>query len=181
MFDKFKASGALEFGQLPILTLRSKGQTVNLSQSIAILRYCGIKYGYYPNLKSKAIDAWKIDSIVDSYSDTIGQYYKANFADGENRSSLLQSYFDHGLPKWQEAMQKRLIANTSKKFIVGDKMTIADFVLASWAYSTYLNPECTTIAEHTEVVAKFPELDTYYKRLGEELKTHLETRIKSSW
>ena len=72
-------------------------------------------------------------------------------------------------------------ALSSKKYFVGDKMTIADCVLASWAYSTYLNDQCQTQREHKAVVEKYPELDAYFKGMGEELKEHLATRISSPW
>ena len=53
-------------------------------------------------------------------------------------------YFNQDLPKWIEALNKRILKKEAKqrKYIVGDKgPTIADFVLTAWAYSHYLNPE----------------------------------------
>ena len=72
---KLKASGNLEFGQVPALEIDGKFY----SQSISILRYIGLKYGYYPTENPEA--CWAIDSTIDSLVDVNNAHYKAEFSD----------------------------------------------------------------------------------------------------
>ena len=63
--DEYKAikeSGRLEFGQLPVIEVDGK----LFSQSQAILRSLGIKYGYYP---SDPYQAYLADSMLDYLND----------------------------------------------------------------------------------------------------------------
>ena len=172
---KLKASGNLEFGQVPVLEVDGKF----LSQSIAILRYVGIKYGYYPTDNAEV--SWAIDSTVDSLVDVMNAFYKAAFADEASKPELFKTYFGTTLPAWLTAINKRLLANSSKHFIVGDKITIADFAIAGFIYSLYLNDLSQAKDTVTAIVANFPELDTYFRGLGEPLKEYLETRPKCPW
>ena len=67
-----KASGNLEFGQMPVLEVDGKF----FSQSGAILRLLGTRLGYYAE---EPYTAWRIYSTVDSVSDLANAFYKAEF------------------------------------------------------------------------------------------------------
>ena len=128
-----KASGNLEFGQLPVLENDGKFY----AQSGAILKFLGAKYGYYPQ---DAFTAWRIDSTLDSVNDLVQAYYKAAFTqDEEAKKELFKTFYETTYTKWLEVISNRLKANSSQKYIVGDKITIADIQLAALAYSTFLN------------------------------------------
>lgn len=128
-----KETGKLEFGQLPVVEIDGKF----FAQSFSILRFLGKKYGYYPE---DAYDSWRVDSTIDSLGDLMNAFYKAAFApDEETKKSLFEAFYTTTFPKWLEVIQKRLNENTSQEYIVGDKMSIADFALASLAYSSFLN------------------------------------------
>ena len=60
-------------------------------------------------------------------------------------------------------------------------MSIADFALASIAYSSFFNEANAMHSVQSEIVSKFPELEAYFKGLGEELKEYLSTRRSSPW
>ena len=132
-FAKLKASGNLEFGQIPALQVGDKFY----SQSVSILRFIGLKYGFYPTDNAEV--SWAIDSTIDSLTDIMNAFYKAAFADEASKPELFKTYFGTTLPQWLTAINKRLLANSSKNFIVGDKITIADFAIAGFIYSLYLN------------------------------------------
>ena len=172
---KAKASGNLEFGQLPVLQVGEKF----LAQSHAILRFVGLKYGYYPAQDPEA--CWRIDSTLDSLNDVSAAFYKAAFADEASKPELFKAFFGNTLPAWLNVLDKRLHSNSSKKYIVGNKITIADFSLAAWAYSTYLNEKSEAKDQIAPLVAAHPDLDAYFRGLGDELKGHLETRRPSPW
>lgn len=54
----------------------------------------------------------------------------------------MQKYLEEYLPKYLEVMQKRVIANGESKYIVGDKISIADIHIAGFIYSYLLNEDC---------------------------------------
>ena len=174
-FAKAKASGNLEFGQLPVLEVDGKF----LSQSISILRYVGLKYGYYPVEDPEL--AWRVDSTIDSLGDILNAFYKAAFGDPALKPELFKTFFGSTVPAWLAVMSKRLQANSSKTFIAGDKITIADFSLAAWAYTIYLNDLSEYKDQVGPLIAQHPELDAYFKGLGEILKDYLASRPQCPW
>ena len=174
-FAKLKASGNLEFGQVPVVEIDGKFY----SQSVSILRFVGMKYGYYTTDNPEV--SWAIDSTIDSLTDIMNAFYKAAFADEAAKADLFKTYFGTTLPQWLTATSKRLHANSSKNFIVGDKITIADFAIAGFIYSIYLNDLSQAKDAVAGVMAEFPELDAYFKGLAEPLKEYLETRPKNPW
>ena len=89
---KAKASGNLEFGQLPVLQVEDK----YLAQSVAILRFVGLKYGYYPSEDPEL--CWRIDSTIDSLGDILNAFYKAAFADEASKPELFKTFFGTTLP-----------------------------------------------------------------------------------
>lgn len=108
-------------------------------------------------------------------------FYKAAFADEASKPELFKTFFGTTIPAWCTAISKRLIANSSQSFIVGDKITIADFAIAAFIYSLYLNELSEAKDAVGGIMANFPELDAYFKGLGEPLKERLETRPKTPW
>jgi glutathione S-transferase len=172
---ELKASGKLEFGQLPALEIDGKFY----AQSIAILRYLGKKYGYYP---ADAYESWKVDSTIDTLGDLLNAFYRAAFAPNEEtKKALFQTFYETTFPKFLDAIQKRVEGNTSKDHIVGDSITIADFALASLAYSTFLNNSNPQKDQQLAIVEKYPTLLAYFKSLGEQNKEYLEKRPQYPW
>lgn len=172
---EIKASGNLEFGQLPAVEIDGKFY----AQSVAILRMLGIKYGYYP---SDAYAAWKVDSTIDALGDLLNAFYKANFnPDEEAKKALFKTFYEVTFPKWLEAIQKRVETNSSPDHIVGDKLTIADFALAALAYATFLNDSNPMHKEQLEIVEKYPKLLDYFRGLGDKLKDYLASRKTYPW
>lgn len=170
-----KESGNLEFGQLPVLEMDGKFY----AQSFSIVRMLGIKYGYY---SEDAYTAWRIDSTIDSIGDLLNAYYKAAFArDEEEKKALFKTFYETTFTKWLTVIDKRVKENTSQKYIVGDKITIADFTLAALAYSTFLNENNPSKDVQRPIVEQFPVLLAYFQSLGEDLKEYLSTRISSPW
>ena len=172
-----KASGKFEFGQLPVL----EGPSGKLyAQSAATLRYLGIKFGYYPVADAEL--AWRVDSTLDSQEDVTQAYYKAAYAPTEEaKTEGLKTFYGTTLPNWFKILDKRIQANAPHKYIVGDKITIADFSLGAWANGTYLNDANPNKEKITEAIKDYPNVDAYFRGLHGDLEGRLSTRKPSPW
>ena len=67
-----KATGKLEFGQVPVLEIDGK----YFAQSQAVARFLGCKFGYYP---SDPYEAWRVDSTWEAEHDMLKSYYKITY------------------------------------------------------------------------------------------------------
>eukprot|EP00347_Sterkiella_histriomuscorum_P020909 403335995 len=169
-----KGTGKFEFGQIPAIEKDGKMYV----QSQAILRYLGVTFNYYPQ---DAYQAYLVDSILDSVNDIQNTLYKAAFhPNEETKAALIADFLSNTLPRFISAFDKRLEGNTTG-FIVGDQITIADFALAAFAYSLFLNEICPVKAQIEEVVKRFENFYKYSLGLGEHVKAHLDTRKPAPW
>jgi glutathione S-transferase len=164
-----KASGNLEFGQLPMLETED-GK--HLCQSWAILRFLGRKYGYYPD---EAEIAWKIDSCVDAVEDYLNAYFKFNFESNEERKAQFKENWLKMLPEWIAAIEKRITSNGGK-YVAGDKITIADFALAAVGFNMLFNEANMHYADSWGLVKDREVLIKYTNLLKESLGEHLAKR-----
>ena len=108
-----------------------------MAQFSAIMHSFGIRYGYYePNNWRMAMYC---DPIIDIFGDimyNIGQYAFIN--DPDQKPALLVVYAEH-VKKFTALCEKNL-EHHKGKFIAGDKVTIADFVMASYIGNYVMNP-----------------------------------------
>lgn len=170
-----KSTGNLEFGQLPVVERDGKFY----AQSVACLRALGIQFGYYP---ADAYESYKVDSIIDALGDIYNAYFSAAFhPNEETKKALTATLLETTLPKFFAAFEKRLDNNSSPDKIVGDKLTIADFALAAFAYSTFSNDANPLKAQLHEIASKYPKFLDYTNGLGELLKDHIASRPVSPW
>ena len=172
-FAALKESGKLEFGQVPML---ETADGKHLIQSWSVLRYLGRQHGYYPD---DAEVAYKIDSTIDAVEDFLQSNNKWRFeADETRKAAAKETFLKTFLPKWIDAIEKRIASNSTQKFIVGDKITIADFALAAVTFNILLNELNPVFAEIQEVLKDSAVIDTYVASLQAELHDYLETRPK---
>lgn len=102
--------------------------------------------------------------------------------DEEVKKKHAEEFFGKTFPRWCEVLQKRVEENSSPNYIVGDKITIADFAMAAVAYATFLNDNFAQKDLLLGVVEKYPKLLEYFRHLGEvDLKDYLQTRKASPW
>jgi glutathione S-transferase len=166
-----KESGKFEFGQVP--ALEKDGHV--FTQSSSILRFLGKTYGYY---SEDYATAWKIDSLVDAVSDIQNAFYKFSWEqDQDKKKAGLDNYLANVLPAWFNAIEKRIAANENKHHLVGDKLTIADFAFAGWAFGSVLNENHANKTELQAVLANYPLVKEYLHHLGDHhLKEYLAGR-----
>ena len=167
--QELKASGKLEFGQVPLLETEDGKQLV---QSWAILRFLGRKYGYYPEDPETA---WKVDSTIDAVEDYLNAYFKFNFESNEERKAQHKENWLKMLPVWVTAIEKRITSNGGK-FVTGDKITIADFALAAIGFNFLLNEANPHYADSIALVKDHEILRNYSHLLKEHIGEHLASR-----
>ena len=59
----------------------------------------------------------------------------------EEKDQMITNFLEKNVPALFEVIQKRLEANSSPDKLVGDKLSIADFGVASISYSLFLNKD----------------------------------------
>ena len=141
-WPQYKAEQNLEFAQLPVLDIKQEdGSVKRYNQSISILRYLGRRFGLYP---TDIEDAWLVDSALDAVNDTINNLAKIHWeADEERKKKFTVEFLGGAYPVFLKAMSARLDASKGK-FLVGDKVTSADVLFATFITSyvyNELNPE----------------------------------------
>ena len=151
-FGKLKEEGKLEFGQVPALEIDGKQYT----QSHAILRLLGRKFGYYPETDLDA--AWKIDSTLDSITDLVALMLKIKNEPEETKKASLENFLGNTLPKWLTAISKRVSENGNNGFLVGDKETVADFSFNALLSATFFNEGSEYSAFLKPIFEKFENL-----------------------
>jgi glutathione S-transferase len=109
----------------------------SLTQSAAILRYIGAKYGFYPK---DPVEGWRVDSTLDALQDLATKMLKVkNEPDADKRVELYNKLFETDLPTDLAVFEKRIQTFGSKTHFVGDKWTIADFAWAGFLFSAFYN------------------------------------------
>ena len=156
-----------EFGQMPMLDM---GNGMKMTQSKAIVRALGQKHGYY---SSNPKEAWTIDSTMDYVSDNVEIFVKPAFADGEAKLALLFELLTKQLPQFLSKIEKRV---SGKKWIIGDRITIADFMLGGLLTSTVANEGNPNYYAMAHIVKSYPGVCTYIENFKAEMKDYLASR-----
>lgn len=140
---------------------------------MAILRFVGRKYGFYP---TDPVDQLRCDEITDTYSDNFTKLYSAQFAQGEEREAKIKLLFGEHLPKFLEHYDKHF-AESKHQFLFGDKPVTADFLVAGTYINFINNPNVGFEKEQWEAsVANFPHYKAYGERLSALLGSYLTSR-----
>ena len=145
-----------------------------MNESIATLRFVGRQYGYYP---PEHHERWVTDAFTDYVNDFLGKFVTITFfqkkIDEEGQNEYVSA-----LTTMVEHLEKHLAHG--KNFIVDDRMSIADFMVASVIFSHVFNEKYIGGSNFTDkgkqVVASHPQFAQYVERLRQELEAYLATR-----
>ena len=154
-------------GQVPVLELADG--TV-MGQSLAILRFVGMKFGYMP---TDAMEAFHVNYLVDRFQDIGGLYYKPVFAAEDAKEALYTQIFDDALPKFLAEIDHYCAKGS---WLVGDKLSIADFTIGGFYANTFKNPACYTPERWAALAEKFPNFHAYGERFVAENEKYLSSR-----
>lgn len=165
----FKASGDVEFGQLPMVEVDG----LKLVQSGSIARYLCQKFGYYP---SHPEHVYLVESLCDYKNDVFTEYVKLKLAKDEEG---LEKLFNEKLPLWLAKAEARLEKNHGGAgFFVGDSITLADLTVFQLVWEYMLSE--TKVAKFGPIVDQHaPKLRAWAHRIidsSASLKAYLETK-----
>ena len=164
--QKMKAEGKLTYGQVPALELDGEFYT----QSYAILRMLGKKYGLYPEDEKVA---QRVDAVMDYIYD-LGKKFEATMTkptEEEKKEAALEVI--NGAMKDLVKTIDTLIAKNGNWHVVGDKLTIADIMVGCLCYNSLINEEgpyyapINKLLEGNENMLKF--IEAFKGELGEYL------------
>ena len=169
-----KAAGNTgEFGGMPILTQNGKSR----QQTNALLRQLGIQYGYYNPTDWKT--AGMVDMLVDTWSDVFNSISKTLvFSPDEKKGEEMEAWKTGILTKYLTIIENQLASNAANKFITGNSLTIADFVLACLLFNIMKNEQSPVFQLCKPVLLEYPNFGAYSKRLESELSNYLNNREK---
>ena len=125
--------------QIPCLELPGGKK---MGQSMAILRFVGMKHGYYP---TDLLEAHKADELCDGYSDVGGKVYKPHFMpEGAEKDAFIKEIFEKILPPFLKVAEAQ--CSLGKEFLVSDKLCTADFFIGG-LYTNYVNNDSISFAK----------------------------------
>ena len=169
-----KAAGDTgEMGGMPIMT---KGGGQGKQQTMALLRSLGAEHGYYDPTN------WKECGIIDMLCETYSDVFQAAaviciFTADDQKPAKMEEFKEGILRKYLTIIEKQLEKNINVgKFVVGTKMSIADFCLACLTFNILKNENGPFQAALAPLLLEFPHYGAYSKRLHSELKEHLDSR-----
>ena len=153
--------------------------------STAILRMLGIRLGYYPEAPTTA---WEIDSLVDFNHDANPGFFtyiypfftKQILPDESKADEWVKGSYGRVCPVYE----KRL-AGHGKRFLCGDRITIADFKCFShWLGFSELNPvtpiQTATLAKIEQEVIKYPHVSKWVETMKQELANYIPRRVPTA-
>ena len=94
--------------------------------------------------------------------------------DDEEKKKQIGEIIGTKLTKFLGILEKRLKENSSQEFLVGNSLTIADFLQAAVYTGVYTNGDRKEA--FGPLIEKFPTLDAYYKGLVKLFDEYLSKR-----
>ena len=107
-----------------------------MSQTGAVLRSFGIRYGYY-NPKNWNESRYA-DPIVDTFGDLMDAMFKVAMAPDADKPAMLTAFGD-GIACKVNKLAEMNLTHHGGKFIAGNKVTIGDFIMISYIECTLFN------------------------------------------
>ena len=128
-----------------------------MAQFGAIMHSLGIKLGYYDPKDWKA--ARYCDPIVDTWGDIANTTAGAIFAPPDKQPEMFEKLV--GVCNKFSGLIEKTLAHHGGKYMAGSKMTIADFVVASYAGNYVMNAKCPIAPALQANLTNTPKLKAY--------------------
>ena len=176
-WQEFKHSDKCPTGQIPVY-IDDEGRAFN--QTVSILRYLGGQHGYIPDdLMARYYCDNAIDAVYgDLYSKEFNfRFFKDELAEEDIKDNVARFVKLH-------ANLEKLLAAHGGKYMAGDSLSIADFVVFGLHTCSALNATAKVAAHRdalNESVAQFPLFSKYRAHMQEVFAEYIATRKPSSF
>ena len=133
----------------------------------------GRKYGYYPK---DPMQAFECDELIALYQGILGPVYTPHFQKkADRKEAMVNEVFDRVVPKFLQEIDPKCGGDT--KFLLGDKLTIADFWIGGFYTNYAANPNIDYAPERwAALLEEYPNFKAYGERFTEENKAYLKKR-----
>uniref|UniRef100_A0A7S3KRU6 glutathione transferase n=1 Tax=Euplotes crassus TaxID=5936 RepID=A0A7S3KRU6_EUPCR len=160
------------YGQMPVLQHNGKVY----SQSMAIYKYVANISGYLPD---DADSQYMIDEAAESIKDLLTETFKiAQKTSSEEKKEAITTL----KPKIEttfEVWEKNLKSNTSKDHYLGDKDSLADFILTCFYADHVKSGPLSELFQ--EVVGSCATLKSYFESRADMHKDYFDSRPKAPY
>jgi len=130
-----KATLQLPFPNLPYLIDTSGAQKIQITQSNAILRYLARNYGFYGETE---YDRVQIDMLQEEAYDYRNKIVQAAYTLGDSYPDAFADFSNNAVPRHVDGFENFLASRPDKAHFVGDKLSLADFVIYELMWQTRL-------------------------------------------
>ena len=180
-FPEFGALKAAKGPSYQLPALEHDGLTMN--QSMPILRYVGMQHGYYPMDQPKL--CWAADATIEDNTDIFAKAPLMVFFGAEKATEEQVKLFEEAGHKYNKHLEAQLA--DGRKYLAGDKITIADFAIFAKIKSIGKNhsPEAVLNQNCLEVYAvmakimddpAYPKVAAWIANMEAELADYLSAR-----
>ena len=121
------------------------------------MRLFGMRYGYYP---LDLTEQYRVDFISDAFYPLINATGAVFYA-GDKQKELLMELFEKKLPAFIKLIQPEL---DKGGWLVGNKLTIADYWVGKLYTDLAINPNSYGRAEWAAFLKKNPKFEQFGKR-----------------
>jgi glutathione S-transferase len=170
----------MPFPNLPYLIDTSGDSPVSLSQSNAILRYLARCYDFYGDSESDRIE---IDVLQDEAYDFRNEIIATAYTLGEDYTAKFEHFSTDTLPHYLDSFETYLAGRDSKRFFVGSRLSLVDFVLYElfWQMTLMVPNSITqsnrpTLFAYIKAFEKSPGIANYLQS-----ENHIEHPINMPW
>jgi glutathione S-transferase len=179
-WDNVRSTLGMPFPNLPYLIDTRGGSLVSLSQSNAILRYLARGFDFYGDSENDRIE---IDVLQDEAYDFRNEIIDTAYTLGEGYAAAFEHFSTNTMPRYLDSFEIYLAQRDNKKFFVGSRLSLVDFVLYELFWQmTLMVPNSITATSRPTLFAfinafeKAPRIANYLQS-----KNYIERPINSPW
>jgi len=156
-------ASSLPFGQLPCLEYKGK----RIAQSNCIARFLCQLYGYYPKDLFEQADVEQVREFINL--DINEDFNKSWFIqDSSQKEEYLNAFFKTRLPEKLALLNKWIKKNGSNGFVIGNSITLVDFILLDLGERILFHPHWAERAK--TALEGLEDLKDYFKKRHEDPK-----------